>query len=278
MSDETRETLLHSQLQEGLSYRLMQAPAVSGSHGYPELCLATRNEERRLVELAKRRQYLRTGVSFSYPGDEPPRHQVSGPEPTTTGDHPPRQGFNTQTREPESRRCYNCEMPGHYARDWLAQQTNRSGSDEPGGWTGRDQGVARSGRGRGGRFNRDQGASEQGGRPREDKAEGSNKQIQSSVNPPPPQQFDSPLDAAMMSSLIPSSSDEEGVLQVRIPYGGSRQQHVDILLAGVPDRGVIDSGSDITIVGCETFQRVAAAARLPHRMMGEPLLSMEEWI
>ena len=53
MSDETRETLLHSQLQEGLSYRLMQAPAVSGSHGYSELCLAARNKERRLVELAK---------------------------------------------------------------------------------------------------------------------------------------------------------------------------------------------------------------------------------
>ena len=181
---------------------------------------------RRLVELAKRRQYLRTGVSFSYyPGDEPPRHQVSGPELTTTGNHPPRQGFNTQTREPNSRRCYNCGMPGHYARDCLAQLTNHRGSDEPGGWTGRDQGVDRSGRGRGGRFNIDQGASEQVGRPREEKAGGSNKQIQSSVNPPPPQPFDSPLDAAMMSSLIPSSSDEEkGVLQVRNLYGGSRKQ------------------------------------------------------
>ena len=75
----------------------------------------------------------------------------------------------------------------------------------------------------------------------------------------------------MMSSLIPSSSDEEeGVLQVRIPYGGSRQQHVDILLAGVPVRGVIDSGSDITIVGCETFQRVAAGARLRRKNLLKP--------
>ena len=32
MSNETRETLLHSQFQEGLSYELMKAPAVSGSH------------------------------------------------------------------------------------------------------------------------------------------------------------------------------------------------------------------------------------------------------
>ena len=34
MSD---ETFLHSQLQEGLSFELMEAPAVSGSHTYREL-------------------------------------------------------------------------------------------------------------------------------------------------------------------------------------------------------------------------------------------------
>ena len=54
MSD---ETLLYSQLQEGLRYDTMMAPADSGSHCYKELCLASRNEEKRLVELAKRRQY-----------------------------------------------------------------------------------------------------------------------------------------------------------------------------------------------------------------------------
>ena len=37
MSDETRDALLHSQLQEGLRYELMKAPAVSGSHTYREL-------------------------------------------------------------------------------------------------------------------------------------------------------------------------------------------------------------------------------------------------
>ena len=40
MSDETRGTLLHGQLQEGLRYDIMTAPAVSGSHGYKELCVA----------------------------------------------------------------------------------------------------------------------------------------------------------------------------------------------------------------------------------------------
>ena len=60
MSDETRDTLLHSQLQEGLRYELMKAPAVSGSHTYRELCLAARNEEKRIAELAKRRQYRKS--------------------------------------------------------------------------------------------------------------------------------------------------------------------------------------------------------------------------
>lgn len=56
-SEETRGTLLHSQLQEGLHYEIMKASAVSGSHGYKELCLALRNEEKRLAEPAKQWQY-----------------------------------------------------------------------------------------------------------------------------------------------------------------------------------------------------------------------------
>ena len=60
MSEETCGTLLHSQLQKACTiYEIMKAPAVSGSHGYQELYLAMRNEEKRLVELVKRRQYHR---------------------------------------------------------------------------------------------------------------------------------------------------------------------------------------------------------------------------
>ena len=58
MSDETRNALLHSQLQEGLSYELMKIPAISGSHFYQELCLTAKNEKKRLAEL-KRRQYMK---------------------------------------------------------------------------------------------------------------------------------------------------------------------------------------------------------------------------
>ena len=51
MSAETHATLLHGQLQDSLRQELMQAPAVSGALAYTELCLAARNEEKRLAEL-----------------------------------------------------------------------------------------------------------------------------------------------------------------------------------------------------------------------------------
>ena len=54
MLSETRDALLYAQLQEGLKYELMRAPAVSD---YQTLCVAAKSEERRLAELQKRRQY-----------------------------------------------------------------------------------------------------------------------------------------------------------------------------------------------------------------------------
>ena len=62
MSQETRNTLLHGQLQDGLRYEIMKAPAVSGAQNYPELCLASRNEEKLLLELKKREQYRQMNI------------------------------------------------------------------------------------------------------------------------------------------------------------------------------------------------------------------------
>ena len=57
ISAETRGTLLYGQLQEGLRYRLIEAPAVSGAADYQALCMAAKAEEKRLAELKKCRQY-----------------------------------------------------------------------------------------------------------------------------------------------------------------------------------------------------------------------------
>ena len=46
LSKETREMLLYGQPQEGLTYALMESPAVSEAQDYKGLCLAAKREER----------------------------------------------------------------------------------------------------------------------------------------------------------------------------------------------------------------------------------------
>ena len=62
MSIETRDTLLYGQVQDGLSLQLMQGPAVSGARNYAELCIAAKNEEKRLADLKKRREYSKLHI------------------------------------------------------------------------------------------------------------------------------------------------------------------------------------------------------------------------
>ena len=67
-----------------------------------------------------------------------------------------------------------------------------------------------------------------------------------------------------------SEDSEDGVRQIRISDQGSRQQHADILIAGVPARGIIDSGAEITIIGGELLRRIAAVARLKKSQLKQP--------
>uniref|UniRef100_A0A1X7V7D9 Uncharacterized protein n=1 Tax=Amphimedon queenslandica TaxID=400682 RepID=A0A1X7V7D9_AMPQE len=56
MLSETRDALLYAQTQERLYYELMKAPAVSGALDYQALCIASKNKEKRLAELHRRKQ------------------------------------------------------------------------------------------------------------------------------------------------------------------------------------------------------------------------------
>ena len=49
---------------------------------------------------------------------------------------------------------------------------------------------------------------------------------------------------------------------MRVFDRGSKPQRVQVVVEGVPIKGVVDSGADITIIGGEAFKQVAAVARL----------------
>ena len=75
-----------------------------------------------------------------------------------------------------------------------------------------------------------------------------------------PKQLDSPFDF-----LYSDSDDSEGVRLVCVDDAGSKSQYVKTVVAGVPTPGLIDTGSDITIMAGELFKKVAAVARLRKR-------------
>ena len=70
--------------------------------------------------------------------------------------------------------------------------------------------------------------------------------------------------------LFSDADSDPGVLQVRIADQGGKPQYEDVQIEGVPARGVIDSGSDITIIGGKLFGHVAMVARLRKSQLRKP--------
>ena len=129
MSTETRDALLYAQLQEALRYELMRAPAMLGSSGYQELCVAAKNEERRLVELRKRQQYskLAQRVEKAKPSSETQKcapldrfTPTVKPAVTTYADTPS-----------DTRKCHYCKKIGHVIRDCRKMSGNAHKSRNP---------------------------------------------------------------------------------------------------------------------------------------------------
>ena len=121
MSVETRATLLYGQLQEGLRQELMRVPAVLGAQTYQELCLASRNEEKRLAELRKRQLYQKTTASL-----QPPQPNRKSVDPKGTGTLPV-----NAAKTPETRKCYFCHKAGHLARDCKLNRGESSRRKDP---------------------------------------------------------------------------------------------------------------------------------------------------
>ena len=126
MSTETRDTLLHSQLQKGLRYDLMRGSAVSGAQTYKEHCLAAKNEEKRLAELRKRQQYQKPASLSAHLFNRKTPDQKGGDRAAQR--RPPRQLPPTLL---ETRQCYICNKPGHLARDCKATKSESRGQQAP---------------------------------------------------------------------------------------------------------------------------------------------------
>ena len=99
MSSETRDALLYNQLQEGLKQEIMTSPAVSGAANYKELCVAAKNEERRMASLKRREQYHKSEIN--------PRSDRQG---CKSG-----QATTTQTSSgSQVKQCFNCKNVWSY--------------------------------------------------------------------------------------------------------------------------------------------------------------------
>ena len=112
MSTETKETILYGQLQEGLRMELLLGTAVSGALGYRELCVAAKNEERRVLELKKRQSYLRQHATATV--------KKSSSTPSSKSLENVKPARNDVI-------CHNCNKPGHYARDCRSKRKESSG-------------------------------------------------------------------------------------------------------------------------------------------------------
>ena len=190
LSAETRDVLLYGQLQEGLSYSLIESPSVSGAQSYRELCIAAKKEERRLAELKKKQQYLKT--------ENPPSGgSTRGSfQRNYTSNH--RSGGSGNKFKPpgkhNSLRCYLCDSPHHLARDCHKRPTESEGKSSQKG-----------------------------------------------------------------------TQESKGARMIRTRYYTSNQKlqsHVEVKIEGVPVTGIIDTGSDITIIRGDLFYHIVGTAGL----------------
>lgn len=248
MTEETRKTLLHGQLQEGLRYVLMKAPAVSGARDYQELCTAAKNEERRLSELNKRQQYLRDSTAEDTSGGHHKRHirSVQGRQPQgennlTRFNHGRNPAAHTNSRDPTSssttstKRCYICNNIGHLAKHCnKTKKTESTGSVQ----TSRTNTLLVT---------------------RQVTAQNAEDKVVVTGSE------SSKTEATPLEFLLSDSEEDDTVRQVRISDKGSESQCVRVLVQGVPAVGIVDTAADITIIGGDLFRKVASVARLKKR-------------
>ena len=233
LSPETRGAFLYGQLQEGLRQSLMHSPNVSGALTYKELVMAAKNEERRQSELKKRKQYQSASQK------PPASPSAMTKKPQTQSSNQANQPKQSSAETPK-KYCDFCHKTGHLRRECCHRIRSESG-----GWSSRTQGQSTP-----------------------PSAKANTKTVQSSPSPAAQQAAVDPLSLLYSSSSDESESDHIRV--VRVHDGGSQPHYAEVQLQGVPAQGIVDSGADITIMGAELFQRVAAANKIKKKAFHKP--------
>ena len=215
MSAETRDVLLHGKLQDGLRIDLVsKAPAISGAQSYKELCIAAKNEERRLAELKWKKQYTK---EFSCPHTNTnSQRQDSG---TKRDDKKNKFPFQRQVR------CYVCDSPDHLARDCKSPKSESRGRKN---WVVRTE----------------------------------DKPIEISTN-----NFSKLVDSLFppIEASVSTVQDKE-VTQTTT----STPKNIEVQIEGLPIRGIIDTGSDITILSGTAFQEIVTACGIKREQFKPP--------
>ena len=195
----------------------MRAQAVSGAQSYKELCLAARNEEKRLAEFRKWQQYHQVGKDTSKSRDSDKRGEPKDKK---------MRADSLALVPQDARKCFVCHWAGHLACDCTKRTQNRGRRNE----------------------------------------QPSSKQIATG------QSSNADTDQKRTLQLLFPADDESGskVDVVRVPDRGSRPRSARVDIQGVPAYGVVDSGSDVTIMGGELLYKVAAVAKLRRRDLKPP--------
>jgi len=79
------------------------------------------------------------------------------------------------------------------------------------------------------------------------------------------QEEENPLDL-----LYSSDSDDQSARMISVQDKGSRPKYARVTVEGESCLGIIDTGSDITIIGGDLFKKIAAVARLKKRNFKQP--------
>ena len=178
---------------------------MSGATSYTTLCVAAKNEERRMTE-------LRRGHQYSKPPTKPPVKQQNKDKASDNKPKP------TKVDVSRNRNSSICDKLGHFARDCpqgrerakvLAHAPKDDKSTKPGSVT--------------------------------------NRRVYSDTDESPgeaPAGVPDPLDL-----LLSDSDGESGVWRIELNDTGSEPKCAPVQVQGVPAKGIIDSGSEITIVG-----------------------------